>query len=291
MSRKVILNTATSFLSSFPDVERFEIGIRLAEENAIDGKEKMRVQIATKESILTEKFLRFLQAMNCRDQHIYIRPLAPHGYTLIDDVLPFRLGWAEEEGLEPCAVVETSPNNFQLWMSHGETLSPAVSTQAAKLLSQWFEGDPSSADYRHFGRFPGFTNPKNKYLLNGQKPFSKLHTSRVKHYTKASLVCASAKEKNESIQQENVARRERSLNTDRKLLTKSWNDFYNDTRYGNDCNRVDIAYAIYALSHGALEDDVFTTLSERDLKHKGSKTRQLDYLDRTIKKASTLINS
>jgi hypothetical protein len=46
------------------------------------------------------------------------------------------------EGYEPAAVVETSPNNFQAWLRHGQVLDAATSTRAAKQLAARFGGDP-----------------------------------------------------------------------------------------------------------------------------------------------------
>ena len=46
---------------------------------------------------------------------------------------------------------------------------------AAKILAERFGGDPNSADWRHFGRLAGFTNPKPQYRLpNGLFPYSQL---------------------------------------------------------------------------------------------------------------------
>jgi hypothetical protein len=72
-------------------------------------------------------------------------------------------------------VVETSPGNLQAWLKHGEILDEAASTRAAKLFAERFGGDPGSADWRHFRRLAGFTNPKpNRSLASGLQPFARL---------------------------------------------------------------------------------------------------------------------
>jgi hypothetical protein len=48
---------------------------------------------------------------------------------------------------------------------------------------------------------------------------------------------------------------------------------------------VDLAYAVYALAHGIPENTARDALTSRDLSHKGDRKRQLDYVDRTIRKA------
>ena len=66
---------------------------------------------------------------------------------------------------------------------------------------------------------------------------------------------------------------------------KSIEVFRADVRYGGDGTRIDLAYAVYALSHGASVDEVERMIQSRDLSHKGNGRRQEAYLARTIKKA------
>ena len=66
--------------------------------------------------------------------------------------------------------------------------------------------------------------------------------------------------------------------------------FRADGRYGADGTRVDLAYAVYALSHGANAAEVEVAIRSRDLSHKGNERRQNDYVERTIKKALATID-
>ena len=66
---------------------------------------------------------------------------------------------------------------------------------------------------------------------------------------------------------------------------KSIDVFRADPRYGGDGSRVDLAYAIYAFSHGASQWQVEASIGSRDLSHKGTERRQKDYIARTIRKA------
>src|SRR6185295_3645464 len=61
---------------------------------------------------------------------------------------------------------------------------------------------------------------------------------------------------------------------DRQSGIKSIAEFRIDARYGGDGNRVDLAYAVYALAHGASEHQVRAAIGSRDLSHKGNQTRQ-----------------
>ena len=70
---------------------------------------------------------------------------------------------------------------------------------------------------------------------------------------------------------------------------KTIDRFRADARYGGDGNRIDLAYAIYALSHGASAIEVAAMIRSRDLSHKGNERRQNEYVERTIKKALATI--
>ena len=92
-----------------------------------------------------------------------------------------------DAGFQPAVVIETSPGNFQVWLNHGQIISDRTfSTQAAKELARRFGGDPSSADWRHFGRLAGFTNQKPKRRLrSGLPPFVRLHECEGRTYSAA----------------------------------------------------------------------------------------------------------
>ena len=66
---------------------------------------------------------------------------------------------------------------------------------------------------------------------------------------------------------------------------KSIESFRADPRYGADGTRIDLAFAVYALSRGVSPADVDSAIRSRDLSHKGSERRQQDYVARTIQKA------
>ena len=60
-------------------------------------------------------------------------------------------------------------------------------------------------------------------------------------------------------------------------------------RYAGDGNRIDLAYAVHALSHGPSEDDLRRAIASRDLSKKGTPERQANYIDRTVCKAMEAI--
>src|SRR5712692_4234238 len=158
--------------------ERFDIGVK-----RIDGTMILREGWGAKQVL---KSLLWLRRENLNRGHIYVRPAGAHGLSLVDDLKADALARMKAEGFEPAAAVETSPGNFQAWLKHGEVFDEAVSTRAAKLLAERYGGDLGSADWRHFGRLAGFTNPKpNRRLESGLQPFARLVEASGQVYSRA----------------------------------------------------------------------------------------------------------
>ena len=107
--------------------------------------------------------LRYLKYRNANGAHIYFRPSGERRFTLLDDLDRAALGTLTADGFEPCAIIETSPGNFQAWFKHRHVLPKAIGTIAAQTLAHRFGADPSAADWRRFGRLPGFTNRKPQH--------------------------------------------------------------------------------------------------------------------------------
>jgi len=63
--------------------------------------------------------IKWLRRENARGAHIFVRPEWPHAFSLIDDLGSDTIEEMDKTGFEPAVVVETSPNNFQVWLNHG----------------------------------------------------------------------------------------------------------------------------------------------------------------------------
>src|SRR6516165_4394248 len=114
--------------------ERFELGIRR------DGGEMILREGQSAADI--ENAIKWLRHENAKGAHIYIRPAGLHALSLVDDLGADAIDRMKVEGFEPAVIVETSPNNFQAWLNHGQVLEAATSTRAAKALVERFGGDP-----------------------------------------------------------------------------------------------------------------------------------------------------
>ena len=181
-SRVVAARVAMDQLEAM-GAECFDIGVK-----RIDGTMILREGWGTKQIL---KSLLWLRRENLNRGHIYVRPAGVHGLSLVDDLKADTLARMKAEGFAPAAVVETSPGNFQAWLKHGEVLDEVTSTRAAKLLAERYGGDPGSADWRHFGRLAGFTNPKpSRRLASGLQPFARLLEASGQVYRQAPVFIA-----------------------------------------------------------------------------------------------------
>ena len=229
------------------------------------------------------KSVPWLRAKNAEGAAIYIRPKGEHPYSLVDDLTAEAVQRMTKGGFTPAIVVETSPSNFQAWVNHGELLDRRTSTQAARALADRFGGDPGAADWRHFGRLAGFTNRKPAYAgRDGLFPFVRIVEFQPGVYPIAP--CFVGEIRCAAIEQGKGSRNASAINHRGSL---SIDDFRADPRYSGDGNRIDLAYALYALGHGGTEEAVGAAMRTRDLSKKGSEARQSAYVARTIAKART----
>ncbi len=109
------------------------------------------------------RMLPYIKHRNANGAHIYIRPTGESPYTLLDDLTPASLTQLTAEGYAPAAAIETSPGSFQAWLRHAQPLSKELGSLAAKTLADKFGADRNAADWRRFGRAPGFTNRKPQH--------------------------------------------------------------------------------------------------------------------------------
>jgi hypothetical protein len=235
--------------------------------------------------------LAWLRRENARGAQIFVRPHGTHPLSLVDDLSAETIRRMTDAGFQPAAVVQTSPGNFQVWLNHGQILSDRTfSTQASKELARRFGGDPSSADWRHFGRLAGFTNQKPKRRLNtGLPPFIRLHECEGRTYTAAREFLEEVKSLAEKASAERaVLTATRSTYTEESVRPLA--EFHRDPRYDGDMHRADMAWAVYAAGRGLpkhqIRDEI---LNARDLSKKGAPRRQFDYAQRTAIKALSTV--
>ena len=270
--------------------ELFEVG--LYNPNAPAGEPVMIPRVWNAETVV--KSVPWLRHQNREGRNIYVRPKGEHDLSMVDDLTVDAVSAMKEAGFQPAVMVETSPGNLQAWLKHPERLSNELSTAAARALAEKFGGDRGAADWRHFGRLSGFTNRKAKYFdaSTGLYPFVRLIEATGSAYREAERFLTGVKWELERRNSRREHLRSKQLSNSGAICAhsrKSIDAFRADGRYGGDGTRVDLAFAVYALSHGVNVEQVETAIRSRDLSHKGNERRQDDYVARTIKKAQAAI--
>jgi hypothetical protein len=235
----------------------------------------------------------WLRLQNAQGRNIYIRPQGEHNLTLIDDLKADAVERMKREGYQPALVVETSPGNFQAWLKHPERLPKDVGTATARALADRFDGDRQAADWRHFGRLAGFTNRKPKYQgADGRFPFVRMIEASGARYQEAARFLPRIRAQVAQASREREQRVAATYSTPPMGSSmKTIDVFRGNSIYGGDNTRIDLAYAVYALSRGVATTAVREALCSRDLSHKGNERRQNEYLERTIRKADALLKS
>jgi hypothetical protein len=229
------------------------------------------------------KSVPWLRYQNSQGRNIYIRPKGEHHLSMVDDLTADAIKRMNAAGYSPALVVETSPGNFQAWLNHGKVLPQRLSTLAARSLAEKFGGDKGAADWRHFGRLAGFTNRKAKYMgPDGSFPFVRVQPGKsTQPYPAVVDFLSNVHEL--LVSEKPHVRRPTSQEANQALLTID--AFRSNAAYDGDGNRIDLAYSVYALAHGASEIAVANAINSRDLSKKGPPIRQQAYTNRTIAKA------
>jgi hypothetical protein len=233
--------------------------------------------------------LALLKYRNAQGSHIYIRPSREHRYTVLDDLSEISLAKLAADGFTPCAVVETSAGNFQAWLKHSAVFPKLLSTFAAQVLAARYDADPSAADWRRFGRVPGFTNSKPKYRKeNGLFPFVRLRSHSGEQYPTAEAFAQEITKLYEEREQGREARRvQASLSPQRgpRLSNLSLERFRTSTKYQDRPAAADIAFCVAAYANGMAEGRIERALEDDYLSRDPSTSKRAAYIRRTMEKA------
>ena len=233
--------------------------------------------------------LSLLKYRNARGSHIYIRPSGEHRYTVLDDLNETTLARLSTDGFTPCAVVETSAGNFQAWLKHSSVFPKLLGTFAAQTLASRYDADHSAADWRRFGRLPGFTNCKTKYQrLDGLFSFVRLKSNTGQQYPMADDF---AREINKLYAERESERERKRLQaalspySGRRLSDLSLERFRTSSKYQDRPAAADLAFCVAALGNGMPQDQVERALENNYLSRDPSPMKRAAYIRRTIEKA------
>ena len=233
-----------------------------------------------------------LKAHNARGAHIYIRPACEHRYTVLDDLSAEALQRLTADGYEPCVVVETSSGNFQVWLKHAEVYPAPLSTFVAQTLARRYGADPSAADWRRFGRLPGFTNSKPKYRKeNGLFPYVLLRSCSGAVFSNAARLRLEVTRLYQLQEQERVARAAQlhmklaSVSGPPAYSCSSLERFRGAAKFHDRPAAADIAFCIAAIALRMPDDAIAAALETNYLSRDPNPSRRAAYIRRTVTKA------
>ena len=264
---------------------------------------KVERQVWTHEQILEPKNVRWMQQRNANGGGVYIRPM-DRRVTLLDDLTAAQIKRLEAMSYEPTSVLETSPGNYQAWIRllppEASEPSREVATQASRLLTKAFGGDPAAVGAERFGRLPGFVNRKPKHDRQGKGPWVTLRAAtgalaaagraliaRIEQALQdAAERLKAAEARKQSVRaQRRVARAEREAVSSGDAEALFLAGLERSMLETDDQSVADFRACGFALKHGAHPDDVADALRRHspDIVERHPATD--DYVERTVRKA------
>ncbi|MCP4551080.1 MAG: hypothetical protein GY834_03340 [Bacteroidetes bacterium] len=227
----------------------------------------------------------YLKAENANGRHILIQPdIAIEPDYLVADDVSWGLIYRQHQYF--CGkwkpgrmVVETSANNYQVWIRSSRPLSIFEKQYWLKRL----HSDPGAAPKDRWGRCPGFRNRKHKYrTITGGYPLSKLIWV---DWKQPAII---PKKNNINLKTKKV---EKTLLLELKNRYPS-KEITRSNYERNDESATDFAYAIALFRKGHSSEEVYRRIiSERSnwTNHTGDK-RLSSYMNRTINRAKQIVD-
>jgi hypothetical protein len=245
-----------------------------------------------------------LKYKNINNHDIFVRPskILNKAIILVDDINLDTVNTMVTDGVNPACIINTSPNNYQAWISLGDDL---MFPKLKKLISQNFvklyDADPASTDANHYGRLAGFTNRKPKYLTDKGYPWVKIISYEGKHAQATINIINKFIHSSEIMpnqnKDDNVSVTNSLINPDYKftsassIFSKSWKDWHDYTR-NDDFSRGDFAVSCKMLKLGySVDDIVMAILSDSPELSKRKTNHEFDYATRTVFAAKKILNS
>jgi hypothetical protein len=223
----------------------------------------------------------YLKAENANGRHILMQPVDESRYLLADDLCREmicrqhrHIGGMWKPGR---MVVETSPQNYQVWIRSQRELSLTEKRYWLKRLGS----DPGADPNNRWGRCPGFRNRKDKHRSTcGQYPLARLIW--IDWVTEAQIP--------HTIFEASATGEPLSHPPPRGFVCRKNNICRSDYDRGNQ-SATDFSYALALTRGGHGEDEIRSRiLSERTNwdNHRAGRRIEL-YLDRTVRKAKSII--
>ena len=219
----------------------------------------------------------YLKYQNACGRHILIQPVHQEKYLMIDDISKSVISrhhkYPNGQWKPGRMVVETSPQNFQIWIYSSRLLS----LDEKRYWLSKLHNDPGADPKNRWGRCPGFRNRKEKYQnLCGYFPLSKLIWVDWKH--KANIPFYKVAKKTFShLPQGGLVCRFNSISR-------------SNYEKGND-SVTDFSYAMALARRGCCADEIKQRLltERRNWKNHNTERKRIFYLEKTVRKAIAIV--
>lgn len=252
----------------------FPSGWRVAVLDMLKGRWIVKPAIST---------IGYLKAENAGGRHILIQPEDPSCYLLADD-LSWELILSHHRRMDGTwkpgrMVVETSPQNFQVWIHSQNPLSLDNKRHWLKKLGSDRAADPNN----RWGRCPGFRNCKDRHQNSkGGYPLSRLiWIDWAKRTEIPRIATPKAMPRPSRLSHQPM---EGGVCHGHKTICRSHYERGNEST-------TDFSYALALMRRGYTDDHIRSRiLSERTRWHNHQGQRTIDaYLDRTIRRARAIV--
>jgi hypothetical protein len=152
---------------------------------AVISEDKSRYpvrEVIPKQRLFSNEYVNWYRGSNADSCHIYGRPRSTRYVLLdLDKDGQSKLDQVRSDNFTPTAVIETSPDNFHVWIAVSDVDLPIpIATTLSKLICKRYGGDVGSTDALHVGRLPGLRNKKPQYRTSPGDggPLATLRTAR-----------------------------------------------------------------------------------------------------------------
>ncbi|MDR2410663.1 MAG: RepB family DNA primase [Bacteroidales bacterium] len=284
-----ITTEAINYQLKAMNCELYRIGIYNREKNYM-----LNLDSLTEGSI--NKKIKYLKFQNANGHDIFISPSkeTERAIILVDDLTNNNIVNMKNDGYNPACIIETSPNNYQVWISLGQNpLSSEYRKIVSKFLASEYNGDIGSVGSNHYGRLAGFTNRKSKYLTYFGYPYVLCTEYTGEHaHNRHKLIQYAENEFNHTINKQNKEIKT-SMNNKQLCSEKAYELYFNQWEkhikmYGKsyDLSRGDFAVVCRMIKEGYNRDEIFNAIllcSPNIKSRKGNYTE--DYANRTINAA------
>ncbi|MDR2457748.1 MAG: RepB family DNA primase [Clostridiales Family XIII bacterium] len=216
---------------------------------------------------------------------------------LVDDLTSSQINKMRIRGVNPACVLETSPSNYQVWVSLGSEPMPKRQRKlVAVSFANEFGGDKASTSANHLGRLAGFTNRKPEYLTPNGFPFVRCLNHSGIHAQKSAEIRAwalakdykeeeEANKKKLSICSDSLVKTRKKLDPGQAFVKyyKQWTIYVKFIGKDLDLSRGDFAVASRMLKENYSKQDIMQAIIDHSPNIEIRKPKHIgDYAFRTV---------